>query len=57
MQNLKKENGTNELIYKRETDSQTEDKHGYQRGKAGKELTGSLGVNIYILLHLKLITY
>ena len=44
MQNLKKENGTNELIYKRETDSQTEDKHGYQRGRAGKELTGSLGL-------------
>ena len=37
MQNLKKENGANELIYKRETDSQTENKHGYQRGKAGKE--------------------
>ena len=37
MQNLKKENSTNEFICKRETDSQTENKHGYQRGKAGKE--------------------
>ena len=30
MWNLK--NGTDELIYKTETDSQTENKHGYGRG-------------------------
>ena len=44
MWNLKKKNDTNELIYKRETDSQTHRRqtYGYQRGKVGR--TDKLGI-------------
>ena len=43
-----KKSDTNELIYKTEIDSQTENKlmvknkHGYQRGRRGKGKTGSM---------------
>ena len=30
-----KQNNTNKLTYKTETDSQTENKHGYQKGNGG----------------------
>ena len=35
MWNLK--NNTNEYIYKTETDSQTQETYGYQKGKGGRE--------------------
>ena len=32
-----KKNDTYELIYKTEIDAQTENKHGFRRGKVGKD--------------------
>ena len=44
---------TNELINKTETNSQTENKHGYQ-GKRGEGINWAIGIDIYTLLHIKL---
>ena len=48
---------TNELIYKTETDSQTENKHCYQRRKpGGGGKLEEFGINAYTLLDIKQMT-
>ena len=57
MQNLKR-NYTNELIYKTETDSQTENELMVTGlgGRVGKGIAGEFGIDMCTLLYLKWIT-
>ena len=53
MWNLKK-NGTNELIYKAETDSQTSKTNLWlPKGKHGGGISYEFGINKYTLLYMK----
>ena len=56
MQTLKK-NDTGEIIYKTETDSQTENELAVARGeKQGEGIVREFEINMYTLLYLKWIT-
>lgn len=46
-----KQNNTNKLTYKTETDSQTENKHGYQKGNGG--INQKYRINRYTLPYIK----
>ena len=48
----KKNNGTNELIYKTETDSQTSRTYGYQRGQMGAGINWGFVFGIFMLLYM-----
>ena len=47
-----KKNDTNKLIWKTETDSQTQEQiYDYQGGKVGGGINWEFGINIWTLLH------
>ena len=52
-----KTNDTNELIYKRETESDIENKLMVTRGERGKGINWEIGIDIYTLLYIKYITW
>ena len=54
---MKKKNDTGEIIYKTETDSQTENELAVARGeKQGEGIVREFEINMYTLLYLKWIT-
>ena len=51
-----KKNDTNELIYKTETDTQTQKTKLWLPKEKGGRINQEFGINIYTLLHIKQIT-